>query len=67
MVQVLNCSSGSVFTKISQEQSLSFSPRFVNLTQLLTGYTVWFSQSEAELHSNTSNYRNIWRIGQRTF
>ena len=53
-------SSGSVFTKNSQEHSLSFPPKFGNwnVIQLLIGYTVWFSQSEVVLHSNASKYRN---------
>ena len=50
------------------DYSLSFSPRFANwnVIQLLTGYTVWFSQSEVVLHSNAAKYRKIWRIRQGT-
>ena len=39
----------------------------LNVTQLLIGYTVWFSQSEVVLHSNVAKDRKIWRIRQRTF
>ena len=39
----------------------------LNVTQLLIGSTVWFSQSEVVLHSNTARYRKIWRRRQRTF
>ena len=46
--------SGSVFTNDSQERSSSFS---LNVTQLLIGLTVWFSQSEVVLHSNAAKYR----------
>ena len=44
--------SGPVFSNQSQEDSLSYSPIFVNLnaTQLLIGLTMWFSQSEVLLH-----------------
>ena len=51
----------SIFTKHSQEHSLSFSPKLVNLnvTQLLTGLTIWFSQSKVVLHSNAASYRKI--------
>ena len=62
--------SGCVFTNYSQEESLSFSPGFskLNVTQLLIGYTVWFSQSEVVLHSKTVNYiyKKIWRTRLRT-
>ena len=41
-----------VFTKHSQELSLSFTPKFAkwNVTQHLIILTVWFSQSDAVLH-----------------
>ena len=50
-----------VFTNHSQEHSLSFTPGFANwnVTHLLIGQTVWFSQSEVVLHSNPSKYRKI--------
>ena len=52
---------GSVFTNHSQEHSLSLSPRFANwnVTQLLIGYTIRFSQSEVVLHSNASIHRKF--------
>ena len=58
---------GPVLTNHSQEFYFSSSPRFVNLnvTQLLIGQTVWFSQSEVVLHSNAAKYRKIWKAKLR--
>ena len=39
----------------------------LNVTQLLIGWTVWFSQSEVMLHSNAAKYRKIWRTRLRMF
>ena len=61
---------GWVFTSPSQEQSLSFSPRFENWnkTQLLIWPMLKFlrtkKRTEGALHSNASKCRNIWRIRQ---
>ena len=59
MVQYTAVISGSIITNYSRKHFLSFSPRFANknVTQLLTGKTVWFSQSEVVLHSNAYKYR----------
>ena len=51
---------GSVYTKHSQEHSLSFSPSIVNLNG------TQFSQSEVELHSDATRYIKIWRTRLRT-
>ena len=59
--QCSSYTSRSTFTNHSQDNSLSFSSRFVNLnvTQVLIGKTVRFSQSEVVLHSNAAKCRKI--------
>ena len=64
------CNLYEAYTDYSQENSLSYSPRFCKFERNTT--CDWLNhivcQSEVVLLSNTSKYRNIWRVTrQRTF